>query len=102
MNRIRNFTREREDAPRGNDFHVVITVERCFYVEEEVGRKLMRLVRRRWRPRWIRFRTLEGTEVQVLSESVRSIEESTMSARERWRALQRALESEREDGEPIF
>lgn len=98
-NRLNGFMDEPEERARAPDLWVVRSVSGCIYVSAQTAHMVLAKLGRLWRPRWLRFRDLSGSYIQVPTRSVLVVFESTAEQRVRDRELQQALDKEASEEE---
>lgn len=94
LNRITLRSEEPEERARAPDYWLVQARSGTFAVSAEVAARIKSELRRFWRPRWIRFVDLSGSEIQLASKMIEMVGESRSSQRAFDRMLRRALEAE--------
>jgi hypothetical protein len=101
LNRLRPYLGEPDERRPPDDYYEIGAKWATFYVSREVAERVVRLLRRRWPPRWIGFTDLYGSEVRVRSRLIEYVRESARTQRAAARDFHRARrEEERADRPP--
>ncbi len=90
QNRVSNYLA----SPSGPEYWIVRGHWGCVMVSRDVASHLMEILRRRIRPRWVRFCDLAGSEICVRTSTIHLLGQNTLEQRANDRALRRLLESE--------
>lgn len=82
------------------EFYMVRAACGYFFVSQAAARELLILVHAWLRPRFVRFRDLSGADINLATDSIQMIAESTPDQRAFDRQLHRMLEEEAGGGAP--
>lgn len=89
-NQLKDRFDEQSDRPSADDYFVVCAGYACYEVSTSTAAEVLRLLSRRWPPRWIGFVDLYGARVRIRSRLITMIHESTTMHRQRERDFERA------------
>ena len=97
-NRLKDFFREEEQLPEPeNEFFEVAGRGCWFYTDAETAAYVKRQLSRFWKPAWLQFTDLFGSEVNLRPSDIRFVTESTPEQREKLRAWVRSREKEEKE-----
>lgn len=95
VNRIRQLPPELPDgAPRAGSYWILRTENVRLLADERTAQRIMRLLRRWWRPRWISITDRHGARVRLRPADIVLLYESTPITRASDRRMDMALETE--------
>jgi DNA-nicking Smr family endonuclease len=98
-NQLKDRSEQCSDRSPEHEYFVIRVGHMGYAVSGATAAEVMRLISRRWPPRWIGFVDLHGARVRIRSRLITMIHESTAIHRQRERDFERArTEEEKADG----